>query len=826
MSNPSTRETGDRRWPGLPVADSQRLRVCIASPDFNGPVRNGGIGTACRALAESLAAAGHSVTALYALGEWCEQGTINRWITDYAEAEIKLVPCPAPPAPIVEAPQVAQIAWRVYRWLAGQSFDIVYFPEWSGCGYYAIQAKRMGLAFGETRLVVVTHSPTLWHLEGDQQLLTYRYFLLNDDMERACVEHADAVISPSRYMLEWMTRQGWTLPAQTFVQPNLSPKHTRGEPPSGEVQPIEELVFFGRLEPRKGIKIFAAALDRLFADGLRPKVTFLGKTSSREGFDSYAFIKTRAKKWNVKPQVITDLDAEGAVNYLAQPGRLAVIASLIDNAPYTIQECLERGVPFVASRVGGIPEMVAAADADRVLFDPNPPDMVRALKRVLGEGAAAARPSVDPEANARAWAGFAPSDAPRAPVRPVRHLGPSVTVCLVHHERPDMLLQAIEGLEAQTTEDFEVVLVDDGSSPATVERLKALEPRFAARSWRIVYQDNRYLGAARNRAAAEAKGQWLLFHDDDNIARPEMIETFLRVARHSGADIVTAAMGTFSGKAPKPADAPDAIWLPIGAARAFGAIENAFGDANALVRRDAFARLGGFTEDYGVGHEDWELFARAVLGGLTLLSVPEPLFHYRVASSSMLRAEKNPANFLRNLRPYLEDAGHPHANLLRLFQGLAVEYEDIQRQAAAYEAERRKLQTTLAATTELLSDGGLRDDEALDRVRQMLNLVGGERRTGRVSASQLAELSHALFYSPPMRWTRPIRNLLNRWRGRSLEPTVLPAMSEAEQLEFVLRTITSITWEATGPLRAIARLFGYRDPTRVARAAVMVSEEP
>ena len=171
------------------------------------------------------------------------------------------------------------------------------------------------------------------------------------------------------------------------------------------------------------------------------------------------------------------------------------------------------------------------------------------------------------------------------------------------------------------------------------------------------------------------------------------------------------------------------------------------------------------------------------------------------------------------------NAGHPHANLLRLFQGLAVEYEDIQRQAAAYEADRRKLQTTLSATRELLADGDLRDAEALDRIRGMLDLMGGERRIGRISAFQLSELSHALFYSPPMRWTRPIRNMLNRWRGRPMEPTVLPAMSEAEQLEFVLRTMSSITWEATGPLRAIARLLGYRDPTRVSRKAITDDED-
>lgn len=792
------------------------MRICIASPDFNGPVRNGGIGTASRALAETLVQAGHQVTALYALGEWCEQGVIGDWVEDYARSGVTLVPCPGPEDLVVEAPQAAQIAWRVYRWLAGQAFDLIYFPEWSGCGYFAIQAKRMGMAFADTPLVVITHSPTLWHVEGDNQLLTHRYFLLNDDLERGSVEHADAVVSPSDYMLGWMRDNGWSLPPATYVQPNLSPAHTAGADGGQTVQPIEEIVFFGRLEPRKGIKIFAAALDRLFdGDGPRPRVTFLGKPSAGSGFDSLSFIKTRAKRWGVKPAILTDKDARGAVDYLAQPGRLAVIASLVDNAPYTIQECLERGIPFVASRVGGIPEMIDPRDVERVLFAPTPPGITAALREVLAQGAAPARARIDPDANTRAWAGFRPASAKpkaRAAPRP-RAGGPRISVCLVHYQRPDLLEQALAGLERQTFTDFEVILVDDGSSPEVRERLDALRPRFETRGWKIIFQDNQYLGAARNRAAAEARGAWLLFHDDDNVAMPFMLEAYLSAAENARADIVTAAMATFAGLKPPP-EKPRTVWLFTGPARAFGAIENIYGDANALIRRDAFEALGGFTETYGVGHEDWEFYSKAVLAGRVLVSVPEPLFHYRVADDSMLRAEKNPANFQRNIRPYLDAAGQPYANLLRLFQGLAIEYEDIQREAAAYEAERRKLQTILTVTTDLLRNGHLSDQEAIERLRASLDLMGGERRVGRIAASQLAGLSHALFHAWPMRLTRPIRNWLNRLRGRPMEPTVMPAMSEAEQLEFILGTVSSVTWEATGPLRVLGRLVGARSAAR------------
>ena len=65
-------------YPALPIdgaaRPSRKLRVCIASFDFVGPVRNGGVGTAFTSLAEALAAAGHEVTLLYVSGQWCENG--------------------------------------------------------------------------------------------------------------------------------------------------------------------------------------------------------------------------------------------------------------------------------------------------------------------------------------------------------------------------------------------------------------------------------------------------------------------------------------------------------------------------------------------------------------------------------------------------------------------------------------------------------------------------------------------------------------------------------------------------------------------------------
>ena len=117
--------------------------------------------------------------------------------------------------------------------------------------------------------------------------------------------------------------------------------------PSGEKIEIDELVFFGRLETRKGLWLFCEALDRL-SDRLRGKtVTFLGKTTDA-GISSGLQLLIRSTKWPFRVRLLTDYDRDEAIAYLKQGDRLAVMPSLADNSPCVIHECIEARVPSSA----------------------------------------------------------------------------------------------------------------------------------------------------------------------------------------------------------------------------------------------------------------------------------------------------------------------------------------------------------------------------------------------------------------------------------------------------------------------------------------------
>jgi hypothetical protein len=79
-------------------------------------------------------------------------------------------------------------------------------------------------------------------------------------------------------------------------------------------------------------------------------------------------------------------------------------------------------------------------------------------------------------------------------------------------------------------------------------------------------------------------------------------------------------------------------WAFSGGPVTLGTVRNCFGDTTAIYKRELFERIGYFHEIFGVTHEDWQLHLRACLEGLTLLSLPLPLFWYRVAPGSVTRS--------------------------------------------------------------------------------------------------------------------------------------------------------------------------------------------
>lgn len=388
--------------PGLKSPGKHVLKVCVVTSEILGPVKNGGIGTATSALIDNLAANGHTVTVLYTLVQRgipeCAERSWGHWVGKLAERGITLTHIQHDG----DYREWLQKSWLVKQHLASNDYDAVYFNEHHGSGYYTLAAKRAGLRpFVDRVHCVITHGSIEWVFNTNDQRLNKPADLQMIGVERRSVEWADVVIGPSQYLLKEYQSYGWTLPRHTYRQPYAFPISTKKKPRARTA--VKEIVFFGRLETRKGLWLFCEALDRM-GDALRGcKVTFMGRPSDVSGFRSPVFILSRAEKWPCEVNLLLDYSQEQALAYLSKPGRVAVMPSLADNSPCVVYECMQQQIPFVATTGSGADELVHPDCWPNVMCQPNAEALSERLSDVLAQGAATAWPRFEAAENLATW---------------------------------------------------------------------------------------------------------------------------------------------------------------------------------------------------------------------------------------------------------------------------------------------------------------------------------------------------------------------------------------------------------------------------------------
>ena len=203
---------------------------------------------------------------------------------------------------------------------------------------------------------------------------------------------------------------------------------------------------------------------------------------------------------------------------------------------------------------------------------------------------------------------------------------PDVSVVIPTHNRRRLLGPTLRSVLAQRGVDFEVVVVDDGSTDGTAETVAALGDR-QVRLWR--HRHPRGVATARNAGAAAAHGAWVAFLDDDDLWAPDKLARQLAaVGRepgwvYAGAVEVDGA-GRLLGGAPPPP--PDTLLAELTRRNPMPA-----GSSNVMVRTALLHDAGGF--DPALRHlADWDLWLRLARRDRPAC-VPAPLVAYRIHSA-------------------------------------------------------------------------------------------------------------------------------------------------------------------------------------------------
>ncbi|NLX50081.1 MAG: glycosyltransferase family 2 protein [Methanospirillum sp.] len=204
---------------------------------------------------------------------------------------------------------------------------------------------------------------------------------------------------------------------------------------------------------------------------------------------------------------------------------------------------------------------------------------------------------------------------------------PTVSVVLPTYNRAPLLPRAIESVLVQTWTDFELIVVDDGSSDDTASVMASFTD---ARVRYVRYEENRGANHARNVGIREARGRYIAFQDSDDDWFPEKLKKNMAVFTSSGPEVGVVYSGYW-----KYVDSHEnRIYIPLPwVKRRDGWIHEELLRNNfvttqaAVVRRECFETSGFWLEGLP-GKQEWELFLR-ISRDYQFRFIDEPLLNSR-----------------------------------------------------------------------------------------------------------------------------------------------------------------------------------------------------
>lgn len=215
---------------------------------------------------------------------------------------------------------------------------------------------------------------------------------------------------------------------------------------------------------------------------------------------------------------------------------------------------------------------------------------------------------------------------------------PLLTVIMPVYNGEEYLRPAIDSVLAQTFTDFELIIMNDGSTDASREILETYHDKRI----RLVHQKNRGLVGTLNRAIGLAQGEYIARHDCDDVSRRDRFELQVQyLNEHQDVGLLGSSYRLLN-------DEEKVIgrfipFLDDTTVRQDFLLHNPFGHGTVMFRRSTVDEIGlyaplKYTEDY----EYWWRFA----GASKVVNLPEPLYDWRVLQSSMSRTRQARSNWM------------------------------------------------------------------------------------------------------------------------------------------------------------------------------------
>lgn len=204
-----------------------------------------------------------------------------------------------------------------------------------------------------------------------------------------------------------------------------------------------------------------------------------------------------------------------------------------------------------------------------------------------------------------------------------------VTVVIPCYNQGQFVEDAVASIRAQTFQDIEIIIVNDGS---TDDYTRQLLQGYEKVQIQVLNTSNQGLASARNNGIRVAQGKYILPLDADDRIYPTYVEQAVRLLdTREGLGVVYCEAELFG--------AVETKWQLPKFSLSEMLLDNVI-FCSALFRKSDWEAVGGYDPGMVYGWEDYDFWLSLIELGREVYQIPEILFSYRVASDSMVRSKE------------------------------------------------------------------------------------------------------------------------------------------------------------------------------------------
>lgn len=202
---------------------------------------------------------------------------------------------------------------------------------------------------------------------------------------------------------------------------------------------------------------------------------------------------------------------------------------------------------------------------------------------------------------------------------------PEVSVIIPCYNSAKYVAECLDSVLAQTFNNYEVIIVNDGSTDNSLEIIKSYVEKY--KNFKLINQPNLGVGVARNNAIEQAVGKYIYPLDADDKIAPECLERLYGVITTTNNRVVACEVQMF-GKRIGFFHQPKFTKYEM-----YGWHECCV--ISALFYKDDFEKFGGYKIDFnGYGGDDMDYWLNYIDYNLPMIRLPEILFFYRIKDST------------------------------------------------------------------------------------------------------------------------------------------------------------------------------------------------